>query len=250
MQKINLLTWLIAFSLFLTNCSEEPGTTENASMTDEEVLAIYAQVYGASNIYIDGDYVVVKSDGVPDHKSPYFDGTTWEATQFEAYNSNAFKQNPNKIGSQNFVFTIPKNPKEASSKSATGLGAIGVSINGIPFYNQYAGPSQPLTNEIESFDQYSGHPDQGSRYHYHVEPVYLTTSNGKSSLLGFLLDGFPVYGPQENGKTITNSDLDDYHGHTSATAEFPGGIYHYHITSTDPYINGNGFFGTPGTISQ
>jgi hypothetical protein len=54
--------------------------------------------------------------------------------------------------------------------------------------------AQPLTNEIVSFDKYWGHPDGGSHYHYHVEPTYLTTVKAtKSALLGFLLDGFPVY---------------------------------------------------------
>jgi hypothetical protein len=36
---------------------------------------------------------------------------------------------------------------------------------------------------------------------------------GKDALLGFLLDGFPVYGTIENGVTVTNSNLDVYHGH-------------------------------------
>jgi hypothetical protein len=47
-----------------------------------------------------------------------------------------------------------------------------------------------------------------------------------------------------------NSQLDAYHGHTGPTADYPAGIYHYHITTTDPYINGNGFYGKPGTVSQ
>jgi hypothetical protein len=33
------------------------------------------------------------------------------------------------------------------------------------------------------------------------------------------------------------------------TADYPGGIYHYHITLEDPYINGNGFYGNAGTVS-
>lgn len=128
---------------------------------------------------------------------------------------------------------------------------MGVSVNGIVFYNQYAGPNnQPLTNEINSFDQYLGHSDGGSRYHYYIEPTYLTGAMGKSAFLGLLADGFPVYGPEENGITITSSDLDDYHGHVGETEEFPNGIYHYHLTADAPYINGNGFYGTPGNISQ
>ena len=69
-------------------------------------------------------------------------------------------------------------------------------------------------------------------------------------MLGFLLDGFPVYGPKENGVTVTNADLDDYHGHSHATDNYPDGIYHYHFTETAPYINGDGFYGSPGIVTQ
>ena len=62
------------------------------------------------------------------------------------------------------------------------------------------------------------------------------------------VDGFPVYGPEENGVRLTNASLDEYHGHVSATMDYPEGIYHYHITAEDPYINGSGFFGTPGSV--
>ena len=146
---------------------------------------------------------------------------------------------------------IPLNPSEASNKSSTRLGSIGVALNGVAIYIQYAGPNnQPLTGEINSFDQYNGHPQPQGVYHYHMEPLYLTENQGNDALLGFLLDGFPVYGPFENMAKVTNEDLDDYHGHNHATDDFPSGIYHYHITENDPYINGNGYFGTPGTVTQ
>ena len=119
------------------------------------------------------------------------------------------------------------------------------------FYNQYAGPNnQPLTNEINSFDQWLGHPTGQSAYHYHIEPLYLTKQYGEDSFLGLLADGFPVYGPVEDGEKVTNNDLDSYHGHSHVTKDFPDGIYHYHITSEAPYINGNGFYGTPGNITN
>ena len=112
--------------------------------------------------------------------------------------------------------------------------------------------NQVLTTEIASFDKYNGHPTGTSQYHYHVEPLYLTTvKSTKSGLMGFLLDGFPVYGPQEeNGTTVVSSGLDAYHGHTHATIDFPNGIYHYHFTADAPYLNGNGYYGTPGTVTQ
>lgn len=230
--------------LSLSACKkDEPDTTT----TNLVVPDVYKKIYGASSIAVDGNYVVIKTKNLPDHKSPYYTGTS-----YEAYNGSnaAFQKNPNTIQQQSFTYRIPLNPAEAATKAATPLGSIGVSLNGVAFFNQYAGPSQPLTNEINSFDQYNGHPQQTGVYHYHVEPTYLTATKGRGELLGFLLDGFPVYGPLENGVAVTNANLDAYHGHKHATVDFPGGTYHYHITSADPYINGNGFFGTPGTVTQ
>jgi hypothetical protein len=54
----------------------------------------------------------------------------------------------------------------------------------------------------------------------------------------------------ENGAFVATSSLDAAHGHTGVTKEFPQGIYHYHTTSDAPYINGSGFRGQPGTVSQ
>ena len=80
--------------------------------------------------------------------------------------------------------------------------------------------------------------------------MWLTTKNGSGSLVGYLLDGFPVYGPVEDGKRLTSADLDDYHGHSHATVDYPNGIYHYHCTDDAPWINGDGYYGTPGTVTR
>ncbi len=248
---IQFRTVIVSSVLFFMALSCKKSDSGSGSGTTT-LPDVYKKIYGATSVYAEGDYVYIKSTGVPDHKSPYFQGTAWAATKYEAYNGTnpMWSQNPNKIASFNFTFKIPLNPQKAATSQATPLGPIGVSLNGVPFYNQYAGPSQPLTNEINSFDQYNGHPQQMGGYHYHAEPFYLTTQKGKAVLLGFLLDGFPVYGPEENGAPVTNAMLDAYHGHSHATADFPGGIYHYHITGQDPYINGSGYYGTPGTVSQ
>lgn len=228
--------------------SVTPDDTTTTSDVDISVVQAKFSNSGLS-VTVEGNYLVIKSNGIPNHKSPYFQSTD---ARYEAYNgtNTRFNLNPNRISSQNLVFKIPLHPAKASTHASTPLGPIGVSLNGVPFFNQYAGPNQPLTNEINSFDQYLGHPQLTGQYHYHQEPTYLTTQNGKSAFLGFLLDGFPVYGPQENGKAVSNADLDTYHGHSHVTAEFPKGIYHYHITDADPYINGSGFYGTAGTVSQ
>lgn len=217
------------------------------------VPAVYNKIYGASSITSDGNYITIKSTGTPDHKSVYYPTTSslYENFSGTTFNGYTFSKNPNTITSMNYTFKIPVNPQVAANHTATPLGPIGISLNGVPFFNQYAGPNQPLAGEAASFDQSWGHPAPQGDYHYHVEPLYLTNVKAtKSSLLGFLLDGFPVYGPMENGVTVTNAMLDAYHGHTAVTADYPNGIYHYHITNTDPYINGSGFYGTAGTVTR
>ncbi|WP_421828304.1 YHYH protein [Larkinella sp.] len=255
MRKKILVVFLTGLTLLTAggitvSCQNDPDPESEIILTD--VPEVYQKIYGATSITRSGDYVTIKTTGVPDHKSPYFQNTRWVTAQYEAYNGTnaAWKQNPNKIESFTYTFRLPVSPKEATTKSATAGGPIGVSLNGVPFFNQYAAMQAPLTDEINGFDQYNGHPAQAGDYHYHAEPTFLTANKGKEALLGFLLDGFPVYGPVENGKTVTNSDLDKYHGHSHATADYPKGIYHYHITATDPYINGNDYYGTPGTYTK
>jgi hypothetical protein len=233
------LTLLLALvSLALLALGIDAGASGNG------LPAGYKQFTGVT-LWADSANAVVQVTAVPNHNSPYFFPGDPRYEPYGGPNPN-FQQNPNHILTQTIEFRIPLSPAVNSNHPATPLGPIGVSINGVPFFNQYAGPGQPLTNEINSFDQYNGHPQMTGVYHYHVEPLFLTDED---KLLGYLLDGFPVYSSIENGDTITNADLDVYHGHSHATAEYPGGIYHYHLTAEAPYLNGAGFYGTPGTVS-
>ena len=244
---------LALFLLFLTSCgSSDPDPIMIDEVTEgNDVPEIYQKIYSASDIYLEDDFVVIQVNGVPDHNSPYFDASDDRNVAYSGTNEN-FNLNPNRIDlNANYTYKIPLNPTAASNPRPTQLGSIGVALNGVSFYNQYAGPNnQPLTDEIDSFDQYNGHPQRVGEYHYHVEPTYLTQSQGNNVLLGFLLDGFPVYGPFENGERVVNSILDEYHGHEHVTADYPEGIYHYHITDADPYINGSGYYGTAGTVTR
>jgi hypothetical protein len=252
MNRIKLAVAGLISATILFCCSKQADSTVTPT-TDTTVPEVYKKIYGATSITSDGTYITITSTGVPDHKSVYYptSNSLYENFSGKTFGGYTFNKNPNIIATQSLTFKIPLKPTVASNHAATPLGPIGVALNGVAIFNQYAGPNQPLTNEITSFDQYWGHPQQTGQYHYHLEPLYLTTVKAsKSALLGFLLDGFPVYGPQENNAPVTNAMLDAYHGHTHATPEYPNGIYHYHITDTDPYINGNGFYGTPGTVSR
>jgi hypothetical protein len=205
-------------------------------------------------VYPQGGAMVVEGNGVPQHGSPYFPPGTPGHLPYTGGNPSFFNNgNPISLGYR-YKFVIPACPTNPGHATPTPLGPIGVSIEGVPFYNQYAGGGALLgRDELDSFDQYNGHADPMNKYHYHREPWWLTVAAdgrrlGQSALLGFLLDGYPVYGPQDKGRTVQWWQLDAGHGHTHPTAEYPQGIYHYHITDAPPYINGNGFRGAPGYV--
>jgi len=250
--KLSLFFLAMAFIA----CSSEDDSTSSSEIdnpsdtsTNYDITSILSKYDGTGLSYeVNGNSVTFTTQDLPNHTSPY-----WPTNNplYEAYNgtNSSWNRNPGSIGAQNIVFTITLNPSEATNKQATSLGPIGISRNGVVFFNQYATGNSPLAEEINSFDQWLGHPAM-TQYHYHIEPTYLTQQFGEEAFLGLLSDGFPVYGSVENGNTITNDDLDTYHGHTSATADFPDGIYHYHITNEDPYINGSAYFGTPGNITN
>ena len=255
-MKINI--FFVFTLIFVFSCkSDETDSNENENT--QIPFEIYERVYGVtSNIYQDNNWVYINVNSLPDHGSPYYEGTQWEEILYLPYDgSNPFVSNfilnPNRISLQNILFKIPRNPEQSSSINPTQMGPIGVALNGIPFYNQYGAGGNPLDQEINSFDQYNGHPapgTSGGRYHYHMEPFWLTDNYGRDALIGFLLDGYPIYGPEENGLDLISSDLDEFHGHFHENQDFPNGIYHYHITADAPYLNGVGYYGLPGTVTQ
>jgi hypothetical protein len=218
-------------------------TTAGASSTSTSATlpAVYQKFGTSVTVRLDGTNVVLSSNGVPDHPSPYFGSgdPRYEAPQA------GMVVNPNLIATQSFVIRVPVSPASTTA-SDTPLGAIGMATNGVAFFNQYAAGRQPLTFEILSFDRYDGHPQNTGVYHYHMEPFWLTTKGGRTAFLGVLLDGFPVYGPDETSGAAPGG-LDACNGHTHATTDSPQGIYHYHVTTATPYISGC-YRGTPGSV--
>ncbi len=268
MLRINKLIWILiaVFTMvMLQSCDsseanedeieveEEEKEKEEVTTADNDISLLVEKFYNtdALEIVVGDEFITITSANQPDHKSMYYAKSSVLHEDYNEPDNPDFKQNPNEIEVQNHVYKIPRFPVEATNKSTTPMGPMGVSVNSVAFFNQQAAGNDDILEELNTFDQYEGHPAGGGNYHYHIEPIWLTENELTSeSFLGLLLDGFPVYGPEENGKRFANDDLDDYHGHVSATAEFPNGIYHYHVTDELPWINGDGFFGTPGTISK
>jgi hypothetical protein len=121
------------------------------------------------------------------------------------------------------------------------MGAIGVTLNGVVLFNAAdARGNDAVANEI--VDVFGGHPAQ-AEYHYHAVPERLDAapgSDGHSGIIGYIRDGFAIYGFHGvGGVELTNADLDECHGHSHGTLG-----YHYHATMEYPYTIGC-YRGTP-----
>lgn len=197
------------------------------------------------NITLDGNgNRVLSGNGLPNHPTGIFPiqpGTI--AHQYDG--------NPNIISPQPLSFTIPALPQEAATKSCVGFGPAGYSLTGSAIYH---GASTLGTDAAahEMLDRFGGHTDGTERYHYHYpskdlqDHIHVHTS-GHSALMGYMLDGFGIYGPYgENGELLKSADLDECHGHKHPVM-WDGqmvNIYHYHWTYDFPY-NIGAYKGTP-----
>ena len=123
---------------------------------------------------------------------------------------------PNPLAAQNHRWTIPLNPEYSEeTQEVPCLGTVGFSISGIPVYGPNEGPmpdpfGDPVANDV--MDESQGHTGGDDDYHYHafVEPSFRDTDGdgvpdlyddepmavqeGPSPILGYALDGFPIYG--------------------------------------------------------
>jgi hypothetical protein len=185
---------------------------------------------------------------------------------------------PNGLSSQDWDWEITRSPEVAAEMTDIPLlGTAGFTVNGIPIYGpneaEFPDPyGDPVYNEVVDFCL--GHTGGTSDYHYHallIECILANTTvsdDEPSPVLGYSLDGFPIYGPRgcvdaecseivefqsswettgdpttyaweasectrETCDEASGSWLDKCNGRTG-----PDGSYGYHATSTFPYILG------------
>ncbi len=149
-----------------------------------------------------------------------------------------YDRNPNSIKTQTLSITFPKNPQKSSAANCMG-GEVGISLTGVAIFNGFDAEQRDApAHELQ--DSYGGHPQVSGMYHYHsisagVEKLGRQSSN--MTLVGYAYDGFGIYGSTENGKKLTNNNLDECHGHShriiwDGTAKT---MYHYHATDEFPY---------------
>lgn len=155
-------------------------------------------------------------------------------------------RNPNAIEAQHIRISLPLNPQIADTPSCLPMGMVGVMLNGVALYDAVDDAGRDaVAHEVQ--DQCNGHPQHRGQYHYHGPSPCVPNIDGKAKLVGYALDGFGIYSMRdENGRELTDKDLDACHGRTSPVM-WNGkrvNMYHYVMTREYPYSIGC-FMGTP-----
>lgn len=133
-------------------------------------------------------------------------------------------------------WSIPLNPVLASNPIPVDQihftrGAIAIAVNGVPIFNPHTNTGVDALADGQ-LDNYGGHSGKGDDYHYHTAPLHLYNQTTSTLPIAYAFDGFAVFGSLEpDGVSMT--PLDANHGH------FYNGTYHYHGTTTYPYMIAN-----------
>lgn len=155
------------------------------------------------------------------------------------------------------TFLIPASPKLASSNDQISIVEnVGVSKDGIPLTGHPPSatsgppgvPSGASTNaSIPAIDPCGGHMDPFGYYHLHfgaeeinnvfeayqISEVSCTNfEQSTTAFIGYAKDGFPIYASKDMDGS-TPSDLDECQGHSTPTMDYPEGVYHYHVSSSN-----------------
>ena len=246
--------FVLALSLHFSSCSKSSTGSINSSGNISIASVVQSKFISKVTISTSGSgtnsSITLKSNGLPDHKTPYWGSGN---ALYEPFPTGHGPNVNTEMTAHNYAMTIPSNPDEATSKEATSLGEIGMALNGVPLFNDREGGNIPLdAMTLTTFDYSGAHPAPAKNYHYHTTGRYTSVDDAK--LIGFLRDGFPIYGRKDT--TGVYPTLDMYGGHFGPTQDFTSGIYHYHASNVN-YLNtgyyilkAGSYYGTKGTFTN
>lgn len=257
--NILLVLALAALAIFSACSNEDGNDTANPDNDDSEVVNTPTSAFDdfnsdAINVTFSGDEITIVSNALPNHTSPYW--PTNNDLYIEPIVAQEASISPGFIQESSYTLTVPASPAKATTTSETGLGAIGISVTGVPIYNQSEGPTDVTDATASGFDWAGGHSGP-TGYHYHVEArdfgetSPLTIDDEK--VLGIMSDGFLIYGRKCHSTGTYPTDGDASNGHTATTQHSEEAFYHYHIVN-EVYLNqyylifGVDLQGTPNTI--
>ena len=194
-------------------------------------------------------FVQLSSDNRPDYKSLYYGSGD---ACYEADNTRSFPD-PNNIAAQSIVMAAPLNPTTGNGTRPVPGSGIGMAIDGIELFSDYAAPGDDIYQEAGSFDRCQGHPQNSGVYHHHAEPYSITQDD--DALVGVMRDGYFVYGrkdPDGSGPGEQSGGLSaPYYGHVGVTVDSPSTpVFHYHVhyetngTESEYFITPQTYYGT------
>ncbi|MEY4201007.1 MAG: hypothetical protein RLZZ265_2747 [Verrucomicrobiota bacterium] len=207
--------------IYETTANQTAGTTSLtwSRGTVAQTLPAYA---GVQEISSSASYVYVRTTGLGFHNmGPWY---------LDAGKSQLF---PNLPGNTATIWRFPRTPAAATSPTLTTLGAIGYFVDGVAMFDGQDGYYWNGTAEAQSgtgglwnrdaypeegvsFDPGNAHQEQTGTYHYHANPLALRfqlgdnvtynagtktwtetagTPTKHSPILGWVKDGYPIYGP-------------------------------------------------------
>ena len=195
----------------------------------------------------EGERRIITANGLPDHATGAFP------------NAN----NPNRISSQNYRYTMPVHPKPNETPTILGAQPFGIAVNGVLFD---PGTAEFWHNNRQSgwhydalgggfslgLDESHAHVQPNGAYHYHGIPSALVQrlSDGTSKLilLGWAADGFPIYGQwgydQPNDPKslvrVLKSSYQIKSGVRPSSEDQPGGSYNGVFVEDFNYVAGSG----------
>lgn len=244
-------------------CTPDSCTT---SISDD-VPSFFKKYFRCVTITLDGDQIVIQSNGTPPHKTSYytFDTNNESHPNFTAFDTSGGRSpNPNVISTNSFTVRIPVNPTSkgltiddalvdganGSSTDEFQMGSAGVGLDGVALFNSLAAPGDDINDELFTFDSYDGHPAINGTYHYHTAtkgPLEVLEALGILSagdtapgsaaieIYGIMCDGTVVMGCTElDGSIPSDADFDSQNGHVHDLVDTDGvtqlvNRYHVHV---------------------
>ncbi|WP_456462828.1 YHYH protein [Reichenbachiella sp.] len=259
-KTIYLMSMMLGLTLMYACSEDDENNNDNDSDdTTGDTVATLTAAFDEFNSeavtvsFADGEITIV-SNALPNHTSPY-----WQSSNelyIDPIVANEQSISPGNISESNYTLTVSANPELATTTTETGLGAIGISVTGVPIYNQSEGPTDVTEGTASGFDWAGGHSGP-TGYHYHIEARDVQETSpltiDDDQLLGIMSDGFLIYGRKCESTGDYPTDGDASNGHYSTTQHSTEEFYHYHIVN-EIYLNtyyllfGVDLQGTPSSI--
>ncbi len=246
-KSLSLFSIVLLLLIFLSNCNVFSKNSDNSSKNLTNLLALYllstssvnctyiktsvaASTTGTVTVTCDTSYAYMASDAYPTHTM--MNGIT--GTNLQVPTPQAF--------SGTTAWKIPLNPAIATTSTTPATGPIGMAINGVLLYNpckqEGCSSTSGDTKALGELDTCNGHAGRSDDYHYHAAPTCMmsgqATSYWDTHPVGWLLDGFALYGYNDASGSVATRDS-ECGGNTNTVYNGPSG-YSYHLTDTFPYI--------------